>query len=101
MSVFPRGTRVTCALPNTKRIGTPGSRVWPRSPLRRDLESTGQGTHLSHLRTAQGPLPPGNIRDRLRSLPGWLAIDGFPDMWALATGLARSRTAIRLNQSPT
>jgi len=61
MSVFPWGTRVTCALPNTKRIGTPGSRVRPRSPLRRDLEGTGQGTHLSDLRTADGPLPPGNI----------------------------------------
>lgn len=65
MSVFPWGTRVTCALPNTKRIGTPGSRVRPRSPLRRDLEGTGQGTHLSDLRTADGPLPPGNIGGRL------------------------------------
>src|SRR5262252_6693274 len=59
MSLFPRGTRVTCALPNIKRIGTPGSRVRPRSPLRRDLESTGQGTHLSDLRTTEDPLPPG------------------------------------------
>ena len=65
MSVFPWGTRVTCALPNTICIGTPGSRVRPRSPLRRDLEGTGQGTHLSDLRTADGPLPPGNIGGRL------------------------------------
>ena len=46
MGSFPLGTRVTCALPNIKRIGTPESRVQPRSPLRRDLESAGQGTHL-------------------------------------------------------
>jgi len=65
MSVFPWGTRVTCALPNTICIGAPGSRVRPRSPLRRDLEGTGQGTHLSDLRTADGPLPPGNIGGRL------------------------------------
>jgi len=69
MSVFPWGTRVTCALPNTICIGTPGSRVRPRSPLRRDLEGTGQGTHLSDLRTADGPLPPGNIGGRLTGGP--------------------------------
>src|SRR5215510_1099317 len=69
MSVFPWGTRVTCALPNTICIGTPASRVRPRSPLRRDLEGTGQGTHLSDLRTADGPLPPGNIGGRLTGGP--------------------------------
>jgi len=48
--------------------------VPPKRPLRRDLESTGQGTHLSEIRTTDDPrsdgarlftLPPGEGR------PGW------------------------------
>ncbi len=53
------------ALPNSYDIGTPGSPVWPRCPhlcevIFRDLENTGQGTHLSHLRTTERPRPRGH-----------------------------------------
>jgi hypothetical protein len=73
MKVPRRGRGLICALPNSHDIGTPGSPVWPRCPRRwsfplemsvRDLEDTGQGTHLSRLRTTERPRPRGRLLNR-------------------------------------
>src|SRR5579884_893034 len=71
MVMARRGRGLICALPNSYDIGTPGSPVRPRCPrLReasvRDLESTGQGTHLSRLRTTERPRPRGHPPGRGR-----------------------------------
>ena len=78
----------------------PGVPRVAQKPAGRDLESTGQGTHLSDLRTAQGPLPPGNIGGRVRSLHGWAAPSSLLDLGVRLTRSALSSSALCANKSP-